>query len=196
MEKSCSGRDDELRLFRFTSGLVAAELISSGRVHGSSIQLVFAALPSPPLSPGGGRADMLWSASSGSCYAWQEVQPREAQGPRFWQGEQERGGGKRGEKEGVMQRAAPLMPGDSLPGTVCPAGGGSGAQEGIWSILGDVGKGMGLREALHGPEQSPAHLSLARAQLPARAPPELSVPTSLPWAVLGNGQSTAPAFTP
>lgn len=94
--KSCSGRDElRLRLFRFTSGLVA-ELISSGRVHGSSIQLVFPALPSPLLSPGGGRADMLWSASSGSCYAWQEVQPREAQGPRFWQGEQEQEGGKRG----------------------------------------------------------------------------------------------------
>lgn len=44
---------------------------------------------------------------------------------------------------------------------------------------------MGLREALHGPEPSPAHLSLARAQLPARAPPELSVPTSLPWAAVG-----------
>lgn len=43
--KSCSGRVElRLRLFRFTSGLVA-ELISSGRVHGSSIQLVF------PLSP-------------------------------------------------------------------------------------------------------------------------------------------------
>lgn len=55
---------------------------------------------------------------------------------------------------------------------------------------------MGLGEALHGPEQSPAHLSLARAQLPARAPLELPVPTSLPWAVLGNGQSTAPASAP
>lgn len=48
-----------------------------------------------------------------------------------------------------------------------------------------------------GTEQSPAQLSVARARLPARPPPELSVPTFLSWAVRGsvlwNGQSTAPA---
>lgn len=48
-----------------------------------------------------------------------------------------------------------------------------------------------------GTEQSPAHLSVARARLPARPPPELSVPIFLSWAVRGfvlwNGQSTAPA---
>lgn len=48
-----------------------------------------------------------------------------------------------------------------------------------------------------GTEQSPAHLSVARARLPARPPPELSAPTFLSWAVCGsvlwNGQSTAPA---
>lgn len=45
--KSCSGRDElRLRLFRFTSGLVA-ELISSVRVHENSIQLVFPPSPLP-----------------------------------------------------------------------------------------------------------------------------------------------------
>lgn len=67
------------------------------RVHESSIQLIFPHFPSLPLSLGGGRTDIVWSTSSGSCYAWQEVQPlREAEGPRFWQGEQEEWGGKEG----------------------------------------------------------------------------------------------------
>lgn len=78
------------------------------RVHESSIQLIFPPFPSLLLSPGGGRTDIVWSTSSGSCYAWQEVQPlrpaalREAEGPRFWQGDREEWGGK----EGMMQRAA------------------------------------------------------------------------------------------
>lgn len=40
-----------------------------------------------------------------------------------------------------------------------------------------------------GTEQSPAHLSVARARLPARPPPELSVPTFLSWAVRGSEHS-------
>lgn len=44
------------------------------RVHESSIQLISPPFPSLPLSPEGGCTDIVCSTSSGSCYAWQEVQ--------------------------------------------------------------------------------------------------------------------------
>lgn len=141
------------------------------RVQESSIQLIFSPFPALLLSPEGGRTDIVWSTSSGSCYAWQEVQPlrpsalREAEGPRFWQGEQE----ERGEKAGVMQHAA-RTPRERLPGTREPprtlAGGGSGAQERVWQHF----RRWGLQRKRGaeggfvwppGPEQAPAHLSTA-----------------------------------
>lgn len=53
-------------------------------------------------------------------------------GRAFGRESRSREGGKRGEKEGVMQRAGPLMPGDSLPGTMCPS------WRRLWSSGGDL----------------------------------------------------------